>query len=180
MSNTLLEQFQLLAKYNEWMNNKIYDAAARLPASEWALERGAFFGSIMGTCNHLVVTDTIWLKRFANHPMASVSLEVIRLQSAPTALNQILFSDFAELRAHRQMLDWAILAWSTELTESDLAHELQYSNTKGVAFKRSFASLLVHFFNHQTHHRGQATTLLFQAGQDVGGTDLLELIPKLG
>ena len=142
-----LEHFRLLARYNEWMNGKVYAAAAELSAAELALDRKAFFGSIIGTLNHLVVADTIWLKRFAKHPSAPVSLEIIRQQPAPTALNQVLFNDLAELRAHRQLMDWAILAWADEMKPADLAVPLNYTNTKGMAFRRDFASLLVHYFN---------------------------------
>ena len=70
--------------------------------------------------------------------------------------------------------------WSTELTEDDLGHILSYKNMKGVAARKSFAGLLVTFFNHQTHHRGQATTLLSQAGMDVGVTDFVALLPDVG
>jgi uncharacterized damage-inducible protein DinB len=174
-----LEHFRLLARYNEWMNGKVYAAAAELSAAELTLDRQAFFGSIIGTLNHLVVGDTIWLKRFAKHPSAPVSLEIMRQQPAPIALNQILFSELAELRAHRQLIDWAILAWTDEMNPADLTVPLAYTNTKGTTFRRDFASLLVHYFNHQTHHRGQASTLLLQAGQDIGETDLLALIPTL-
>jgi uncharacterized damage-inducible protein DinB len=76
------------------------------------------------------------------------------------------------------MLDAVIKRWAASLTDDDLNHVLLYSNAKGVVAKRRFSSLVMHMFNHQTHHRGQATTLLSQAGQDVGLTDLLMLIPN--
>jgi uncharacterized damage-inducible protein DinB len=168
----------LMAQYNEWMNAKLYESAAKLPPAELAKDRGAFFGSILGTLNHLVVGDTIWLRRFAAHPSNPLALEPIRALPHPKALNEVLFTDLAELRGRRTVIDTAIKHWAGALTQADLDHVLHYANTKGVKSQKRMANLVQHFFNHQTHHRGQATTLLFQAGQDVGMTDLLTLIPN--
>jgi len=176
MTNTA--QVVLMAAYNEWMNTKLYEAAERVPGEELAQDRGAFFGSIIGTLNHLVVGDTIWLKRFAAHPANPKALEPVRALPQPTALNEIVFADLTRLAQRRKVIDAAIKAWAAALTQADLDHVLHYANTKGVKSQKRMGSLVMHFFNHQTHHRGQASTLLFQAGQDVGVTDLLALIPN--
>ncbi|MDO9105920.1 MAG: DinB family protein [Methylovulum sp.] len=173
-----IEHIRLMAAYNAWMNAKLYTAAGRLSDDELLADRGAFFGSIMGTLNHIVVGDTLWLKRFATHPGNHLSLEPIRQLQAPASLRQILFTDMVSLSERRDWLDTVIATWSQSLTEADLDHVLHYANMKGVAADKSFFSLVMHFFNHQTHHRGQITTLLSQRGIDVGVTDLLELIPN--
>lgn len=174
------EQVRFMARYNTWMNTRTYDAAGRLPPSELAVDRKAFFGSILGTLNHLVVTDTIWLKRFAAHPAAHAALDPVRRLPMPASLDAMPFTDFAALAAHRKMLDGAIEDWVQSLTDDDLGYVLHYANSKGVESDRLLFSLVLHFFNHQTHHRGQVSTLLFQAGVDVGVTDLLVLIPQAG
>lgn len=168
----------LMATYNEWMNAKIYEASRSLPHEELSVDRKAFFGSILGTLNHLVAGDTIWLKRFARHPANHLALEPIRQLPAPESLDQLLFSNIRELSAHRVSLDQIIVAWARSITDSDLDHTLNYTNMKGVPADRSFYGLVMHFFNHQTHHRGQVTTLLSQAGVDIGDTDLVVLIPS--
>lgn len=168
----------LMAAYNAWMNQNLYRAAAKLSPEELIIDRGAFFGSLVGTLNHMVVADRIWLQRFASHPAQHSALDPIRSLPTPTALDQILFTELAALVEHRTMLDDIISKWVASLTETDLDHILSYSSTKGIAHQKRLSSLLLHFFNHQTHHRGQATTLLTQAGQDVGVTDLLALIPE--
>ncbi|MBI3524982.1 MAG: DinB family protein [Betaproteobacteria bacterium] len=173
----MLEQFRLLARYNGWINARLYQSAGQLSAAELALDRQAFFGSIIGTLNHIVVGDTVWLSRFATHPARHAALDAIRQARIPSALNEIVFADFASLRQHRLELDQTISQWVAQLSERDLAHILHYQNMQGVAGARNFGTLLLHFFNHQTHHRGQVTTLLMQAGQDVGVTDLLALVP---
>jgi len=130
-----------------------------------------------GTLNHIVVADTLWLKRFASHPSSTTTLAVMVPLPTPTRLDQIMFDDLEGLKAHRQWLDSVIINWIAALNDDDLDTVLNYQNTKGVASTRSYSSLIVHFFNHQTHHRGQVSTLFSQAGTDIGVTDLLALIP---
>jgi uncharacterized damage-inducible protein DinB len=175
---TLLAHFALLADYNRWMNEKVYAAAARLPATERTAARGAFFGSIFGTLNHLIVADLVWLRRFAQHPRAPALLEELAEWPVPKALGEPVFADFEALAAQRPRLDALISRWIEALSEADLAIPLEYRNMQGVPARRAFSSVLLHLFNHQTHHRGQVTTLLTQAGEDVGVTDLLVRIPS--
>ncbi len=167
----------MMAEYNQWMNARLYAAAASLPLDELRHDRGAFFGSLLGTLNHIMVGDTLWLQRHAKHPAGFPLLDPIRAITPPTSLTQPLFDDFAAMQAHRHRLDQLIVDWAGSITESDLDHLLDYRNSKGEN-RRQFFALLMHFFNHQTHHRGQATTLLSQAGVDIGDTDLLVCIPS--
>ncbi len=175
MNTTAL--FVLMAAYNRAMNEKVYAAAARLPAAQLQADRGAFFGSVIGTLNHLLVGDTIWLQRFATHPAGHSALAPLRAAPAGWALDSIVEAELAPLAQRRAALDAIIADWAAQLVEADLDHLLAYRNTKGVPAQRQMGSLVQHFFNHQTHHRGQASTLLSQAGQDIGVTDLLALIP---
>ncbi|HET9113523.1 MAG TPA: DinB family protein [Burkholderiales bacterium] len=170
-------QFELLAAYNEWMNANVYEAAMRLPLHEIELDRLAYFKSIRGTLNHIAVGDTLWLQRFANHPAHYAALDPMRQMAPPVALDQMMFPSFESLFAYRKRLDGIIKEWVATVAEEDLQHILAYSTTKGVATRKRFFELMLHFFNHQTHHRGQASVLLCQAGEDVGVTDLLALVP---
>ncbi|HAT30855.1 MAG TPA: damage-inducible protein DinB [Janthinobacterium sp.] len=170
----------LMADYNQWMNAKLYAAAATLPAEELGADRKAYFGSILGTLNHLVAGDIHWLKRFSFHPAQYAALLPLRALPTPGSLSQALFSDFHSLAQHRQWLDGVIVDWVGTIVESDLDHVLVYGNSKGIVSDKNFFALLTHFFNHQTHHRGQVSTLLSQAGVVVDDTDLLLLIPNLG
>lgn len=175
---SLKSQFELLAAYNQWMNSKIYEAAGNLSATDLAKDRGAFFGSILGTLNHILVGDTIWLKRFATHPSCFNSLRAVADLQSPTSLDQIIFDDLRSLTERRMWLDLQIIDWIAGLSESDLNFVLSYHNTKGIPANKRYSSLVLHFFNHQTHHRGQVSTLLTQAGVDLGVTDLLAQIPE--
>lgn len=171
-----IEHIALMATYNQWMNRKVYDAASTLTHAQLTQDRQAFFGSILGTLNHLMLGDTVWLKRFAEHPAHFAALAPLNGVATPGDLKQLAFASLAELSAHRAWLDQLIIDWANSLHESHLDQRLRYHNMRGLAAEKPFFGLLVHFFNHQTHHRGQVTTLLSQAGVDVGITDLLALI----
>jgi uncharacterized damage-inducible protein DinB len=168
---------RLMASYNGWMNMRLVEAAQQLPPAVLSADKKAFFGSILGTLNHLVNADTIWLKRFAAHPANYGALDPVRALPMPGGLDALLFNDLHSLAEHRRRLDGIITAWAHDIAEPDLDVVLHYANSKG-EHDKNFFSLIMHFFNHQTHHRGQLTTLLSQEGVDVGVTDLLALIPN--
>lgn len=168
-----------MAAYNRWMNDKVYAAASKLPSAEIVADRGAFFGSIHGTLSHIAVADMIWLQRFADHPARYAALDPFRGLPIQRDLTAQPFGDLAALAGHRRSLDGVIEAWAGAVTEEDLDHVLEYVNTRGEAFRKPYFFVITHFFNHQTHHRGQVTTLLAQAGADVGVTDLSALIASI-
>lgn len=174
---SFLDHVRLMASYNSWMNGRILDAVARLdPDARWA-DRGAFFGSAMGTLNHLVVADLIWLRRIAGHPAGVALAGALDGLPVPTALADVLFRDLDDLRAARTRLDAAIEAFAAALTEADLDVPLAYRRVNGEGQRKALGPVLSHMFNHQTHHRGQITTLLTQAGIDPGVTDVIRLVP---
>ena len=176
--------FELMANYNAVMNQKICDAIARLAEDILWQDNKAFFGSILGTLNHLMVGDLIWLSRFNhlncvdNNTYASSfkALESLANFPLPTALTQTLYRTKEDFTRNRQALDQIIIQLINETVESDYSKVLTYTNTKGNVFNKPFSMLLQHFFNHQTHHRGQVTILLNQIDIDIGETDLLMLI----
>lgn len=156
-----LEGFRMMAGYNRWMNERLYDLCAALPDEERRRDRKAFFRSIHGTLNHLLLADRAWLGRFVGRPVVFPSLD------------HELYADFEELRRERAKTDAAIEAYAAALTEGQLAAELDYATQAGKRFRHPLAPALVHLFNHQTHHRGQLTTLLSQLGVDPGPTDVI-------
>lgn len=170
----------LMAHYNQWMNERMHVACAQLSHQELTQEKGAFFGSILGTLNHLAVGDTIWLQRFSTLPGGFDTLRALSDLLCPTSLRQTLFTDLPGWHAYRVRLDDIISIWANEITSEQLESPLTTTNMAGVSTTRMLGSLVQHFFNHQTHHRGQVTTLLFQMGVDVGETDLLNVIPLIG
>lgn len=174
---SMCEHIRLMAQYNEWMNTRLYEAVLSLPAEEAFADKGAFFGSLYGTLNHIMLGDTIWLKRFATHPAGHAALDPVRAMPMPATLDERQGSLDA-LRARRTMLDAVIRQWAAELEEDELGVVIHFTRLNGTPFARPLGPLVMHFFNHQTHHRGQATTLLSQSGLDMGSTDLLMLVPE--
>lgn len=173
------DQFRLMAHYNRHQNQKVYNAASRLPSDTLAQNRGAYFGSIIGTLNHIAVCDIIWMQRFSNHPAKFNGLGEVVARPTPTGLDQILAPELESLKQIRLELDGDIVNFAGELTPDHLNAALDFIDTQGNPYRKPFSSLVQHFFNHQTHHRGQVGTLLMQLGEDVGVTDLLELIPDV-
>lgn len=159
-----------LARYNVWMNEKLYALAATLSDEERKRDRGAFFKSIHGTFNHLLVADRTWLSRFTGVPAPEGFM-------APGihSLDQQLYSDFAELRQQRALTDQALSAWVAELTPERLAQPLVFVR-RGKKNESPLWWSVAHVFNHQTHHRGQITTLFTQLGRDPGSTDLVAML----
>jgi uncharacterized damage-inducible protein DinB len=152
---------QTMAAYGTWMNRKLYDRAGRLPDAERKADRGAFFGSIHATLNHILWGDRIWLGRFNGKTYAS----------GPIGVD--LYEDFDALRAARAEMDAEITAWALAVADADLAGTLTwYSRVAEREFSKPRALCVLQMFNHGTHHRGQVTTLLKQIGIDPGITDL--------
>lgn len=170
--------FVLMAEYNAWMNETIYSAAMGLDSKVLTKDRGAFFGSILGTLNHILVADIIWLQRFSRHPQGFNALDGIKSKPTPERLDEVLFSDLTTLKQERVSVDTTVLGFVNQLSDEVLTTSLHYQNTKGVSYSKCFGHLLQHFFNHQTHHRGQVSTLLSQLGVNIGVTDLLVKIPN--
>lgn len=167
-----------MADYNRWMNAKLFDAAAKLTEPQLFEDRKAFFGSLFDTLNHIAVADTIWLHRMATHPELDALRDSLKPFPRPASLTERVADSLAALRAYREKLDAVFMEMCSRITQEQLATTLRYTTTDGRPQAKPLGPLLQHLFNHQTHHRGQASTLLFQAGVDVGVTDLAAMIPS--
>lgn len=175
---SLLSNLQLMSQYNQWINRKVYQTARQLDEETVKQDRGAFFGSIFGTLNHIYVADIIWLRRFAKHTKQYPSLAQLPKLNSYTNLKQTVADDLATLWELRQKLDAIIIDWCGEIDSQDLEQNLQYTDTKGNLYNKNFGQLIHNLFNHQTHHRGQASTLISQQGLDIGVTDWLAILPE--
>ena len=152
---------RLLARYNRWMNERIYAAVATLPEAERTRDRGAFFGSIQRTLSHLVWADRVWLARFT------------RTDYRVPGYGADLYTDFDPLTREREATDTAILTWAGQVSQAWLDGPLRYTRkADGKTVTLAAWVAAAHFFNHSTHHRGQVTALMKQAGIDAGVTDL--------
>ena len=159
-----------MAVYNAEMNRRLYGAAARLSDAERRQPRGAFWDSIHGTLNHLLWGDQQWMSRFDNWPKPNVAIK----QSAG------LIDDFATLSAAREKADSDITRWSAKVDDPWMEEDMVwFSGAAGREMRAPKGLLVAHFFNHQTHHRGQVHAMLTAAGQETGDTDLFMLVPQI-
>ena len=164
MSDSLVRNFRLLARYNALANRRLYEACARLPDAERKKRRPAFFGSIYGTLNHLMVGDRIWLARFVGQEVPSTNLDAI------------LYEDFGELREAREEEDSRIQSFIAGIDERFLRGKIRYVNNEGRTLEDPVELLVAHFFNHQTHHRGQVHDMLTQTNVPPPVLDLHRII----
>ena len=166
--------FTTFACYNVWMNRKLYAASAQLDDEQRKRDLGAFFKSIHGTLNHLLLADGVWLSRFTGVAFTPRDKhgEVIAVR----ALSQVLYEDFEELKEQRSAMDERFQSWVATLTDDSLQREITYKTSAGSEQRNLLWHSLLHCLNHQTHHRGQITTLLTQLNVDVGDTDLIIML----
>ncbi len=160
------DYFRRLARYNAWANRRLYEACGRLAPEDYFASRPSFFGSIHRTLNHILVADRIWLGRLEGRP------------SGVSALDQVLFADFASLRAARIEEDARILAFVNGLSDAALGTTLSYRNMAGEAKETPLVWVLAHIFNHQTHHRGQVHGMLSGTAVAPPPLDLLYFLPE--
>ena len=172
----MLAHYQALARYNTWMNGRLYALAATLTDTQRRADRGAFFRSIHGTFNHLLLTDRAWLGRLTHDPALAESRDTAGRLIPVRGLDHELYDDFELLRRERAATDAAIETWVAGLDEAGLAASIRYRTTKGERREHPLWMAASHLFNHQTHHRGQLTTLFFQLGRDPGVTDLIAFL----
>jgi uncharacterized damage-inducible protein DinB len=164
------DYFRTFARYNQWANRRLYAAVAELPEAEIAKPRPAFFKSLLGTLNHILVGDRVWMGRFTGH------------EHGIKTLDQILYGDFVGLRVAREAEDAQIIEYADQLNERTVNSTLRYKTMTGGPHPQStpLRFTLAHFFNHQTHHRGQAHDQLTQTSVAPPSLDLMHYLRESG
>ena len=156
--------FVMMASYNAWANARLFRMAGALSDELYRKDVGAYFKSLHGTLNHLLVADRIWMRRLTGSG------------DHPNKLNATVCDDLSSLHASRVEEDGRIIAFVQSLAEPAFDEVLEYRMLNGAPQRQPRREILAHLFNHQTHHRGQVTTLLVQAGRDPGVTDLYAML----
>ena len=159
-----------MARYNAWQNRGLRKLLQTMPVNELNADRGLFFGSIFATVNHLLWADAMWMSRFQGQPQPDVSLKD-SVSFQPT---------IAAWAGERFRTDGHILLWAEKVREVQLVSNLTwYSGLKGAEVSRNMGGCVAHFFNHQTHHRGQIHAALTANGLTPEPTDMF-LMPDHG
>lgn len=157
----LASYFIHLANYNAWANQKLYAVCGALDDQVYLKERPSFFGSIHKTLNHILVADMIWFDRFTSK------------KTAPATLDKVLFDKFEDLLGARRAIDDDIIDFTISLTDQRIGEILQYTDMAGIPHDAPLSICLGHFFNHQTHHRGQVHGMLSAEMKDPPALDLM-------
>lgn len=156
------QHFDMMAAYNQWANGLLYEAAAGLSVEDFTGDVGAFFKSLMGTLNHILAADRIWMKRFTGEG------------GVPARLDTILHAALPALKLARDAEDKRIIGWIGGLDEKALEGRFTYMTiVDSRTVSQRLAPALAHFFNHQTHHRGQAHTILSVLGKEPPSLDMI-------
>jgi uncharacterized damage-inducible protein DinB len=146
-----MQHCPLMARFNRWANGRLYEVVARLPDEAYRADKGAFFGSIHHTLNHLLLVDRLWTGRIEGKDRGIRSLD------------QILYEDFVELRAARREEDRHLIELVDRMDEAELERPVRYRRMIGEGLEEARSGhILLTLFNHQTHHRGQIHALLTQ------------------
>lgn len=154
--------FTMMVEYNAWANARLYRMARQLPYEQYRRDVGAYFKSLHGTLNHILVADLIWMRRLTG------------IGDHPKNLNVIVFDELRSLSAARQKEDQRITSFVESLSDAQLEEMCEFKTLTGVSLKQRRREILAHLFNHQTHHRGQAHTVLTVLG--VSEPDALDLL----
>jgi len=161
---SLRGHFLRLSAYNNWANSRLYSASENLSETALKEDVGGFFGSLFGALTHIVIADRIWMHRLTGDGTSHTDLE-----DCP-------FGSFAELKSARAEMDRRIEAFVVSLGTTDFDADLQYSDMSGQPHSVPRNLVLTHFFNHQTHHRGQAHHMLTKAGIDAPSLDFMRFV----
>jgi len=154
--------FVMIASYNAWANARLFRVAGALADELYRKEVGAYFESLHGTLNHLLVADRIWMRRLTG------------VGNHSNKLNAIVFNELSPLHAARTEEDSRIISFVQGLAEPDFEETLDYRMLNGAPQRQRRREILAHLFNHQTHHRGQAHAILTVLG--VTEPDPLDLL----
>jgi uncharacterized damage-inducible protein DinB len=161
ISSTYVRQ---MAAYSAWQNDNQYAAANSLSDAARRQDRGAFFGSIHATLNHLIWADMMWMSRIAGTALP---------EQVGIPQSVAMYEDWPALKSERLRFDKVIVDWAAGVTDADLAGDLNwYSAAVGRELQKPRWICITHMFNHQTHHRGQVHAMLTAAGARPGDTDL--------
>ena len=154
----------MLARYNRIANERLYGACDLLDTVEYRRERAGSFGSIQSLLNHVLIGDRVWMARFAGGG------------SITPALNAILFEDFKELRAARVQQDAEIESFFATVDDAFLEQTISYVNSQGIPYSETVPVAVLHFFNHQTHHRGQVHVMISQTAVKPPSLDMHRIL----
>lgn len=175
---SLVTNFQMLAKYNQRINEQLIICCQSLPKEDLTKESHSFFPNIISYWNHIIFGDLIMLTRLAANEVASLSLADFTELPTPKSPHDIYHDNFSDVIELRNNVDVLINLYCRNLTDENCQQFISYQTTEGESITKKVADITQHMFNHQTHHRGQLTCILSQLGVDYGCMDLPVIVAE--
>ena len=164
----------LMADYNAKANEAMNGIIKTLSQAEWEKPLGGYFSSVRSLCSHIYIGDFNWLKRFGNlRPFVSLKDPFF---DKSLSFSETLFEGMGEYLAERPGLDKRLQVFADELTDADLDRVLTYTDSHGVQMKKNSGGCALHFFNHQTHHRGMISFCLEILGRANDFNSLVQVV----
>ena len=149
MNYSFKTYFLMLAHYNQWANQKLFSILTTLTEEQLNQDCGAYFKSLMQTANHLLVGDLLWFERIKGAVASNY------------ALDEILYPQIMSLIPARFEHDQCLIGFFNEYDEAAFNRFITYIR-RGQTYTEPLIEILAHLFNHQTHHRGQMHSMVFQ------------------
>jgi uncharacterized damage-inducible protein DinB len=184
------EYFKLLANYNKESNNLMNKIITTLTEEQWNKQFSGYFKSIREICRHIYFWDYNWLKRYRLIRDFNIFTDDIFKKDVFMSIDIMNINDYSKMRndldnifmnkdAYLRMrndLDKIIIKFTNELMEADLKSILKFSTTNGISYEKRLDGLLMHFFNHQTHHRGMISLYLEMLGIENDFSNLMQFV----
>ncbi|MBE7635335.1 damage-inducible protein DinB [Sneathiella sp. P13V-1] len=162
------EHFAILAAYNKWANNLLFEVVLKLNEEEFHRDIKGFFKSVCGTLNHIMVGDLLWMERLQGGG------------PKPATLDTVLHTNAVDLWKARQETDERLIRLVDTLDPAKYGDILNYKNSRGEVQNTQISHILTHIINHQTHHRGQCHQSLTQLGKEAPSIDLIYYLKSIG
>lgn len=169
-----IKTIKLLATYNAATNERMGAIFARLSQGQWERKFQGFFNSIRSMCNHIYIADFTWLKRFSKlRKFAYIENPIFKKN---IKFDEMVIGPVKEYISMRNELDNLVNRFADELNQEALDKDLDYQDSRGTEHRKNFGGLILHMFNHQTHHRGMISLYLEAQGIENDYSNLTEIL----
>ena len=159
--------FQAFARYNGSVNQSVSELLEPLKKEQIMMETKAYYPSIFETLLHNLIADLNWLRRYRDALKENKALNSDKPLSLEEKSLRVEFeSDYKRYFQYRKQVDELMIQFVNELEERQMDSTIRYKNYKGEEIEKELWKTFLHWFNHQTHHRGQVSVLLDLIGID--------------
>lgn len=148
MPNDAILPYRAMAYSNRWANHRLLTACTGLSAAEFRAPRIGFFPSLVATLNHILVVDRFYVDAMEGGTLGPAARSDEERCQTVTALSEA-----------QEEVDRRLIAVVEALSSNGLQRIVELRRATGIQRER-MDRVLLHLFQHQVHHRGQAHAML--------------------